>query len=459
MEEIKVIQIAPIYDVIPGPAGPRGEPGPAGQDGATGPQGAKGDAGTAGPQGEVGPAGAAGAQGPKGDTGSTGPQGVPGTPAASPLFVGEIYNKSTWTNLSDFAVNTVGATVSVGAILIPDAGVVDFTKSLQLATLSCVNHWKIQIVFQLTVPIIESTTGISVGIQSTNTNSLNSWANYFRMSSSDNAGRMQFFGQSEGRTWTAISNAATNLTFAQNDLIRLSMERSNQNVFLRVENLTNPVAPVEFATTAPFNDDPIAPNTGRFTIWGQGGACKITQITILNKELNKPNVLFLGDSKTFGYGASSLQNTYPGILGKRYSNIAVSGGFGDKTSDMLSRISEVIAIAPKQVVLSIGSNDKRFGISNATFQANYTSITNQLTSAGIQVIHLSPAYETTQDLTEQYNFVKTFTPFIDIFYMTQESGNLHSDGVHWSDTGNKWVANAVINSNLLQGLKTDQEYN
>ena len=132
-------------------------------------------------------------------------------------ILGAVYDKSSWTDLSDFAVNSLGATVVGDKISIPDAGVVDFSKSLQLAQFSCVNHWKMIIEFQLTVPPGATTTGISVGIQSTNANSKNSWANYFRMSTTDNTGRMQFFGQSNNGNWTTISNAASNLTFAQND--------------------------------------------------------------------------------------------------------------------------------------------------------------------------------------------------------------------------------------------------
>jgi lysophospholipase L1-like esterase len=373
-------------------------------------------------------------------------------------IAGKTYDQSNWASLSDFSVNTVGATVGAGKILIPDAGVTNFTKSLQLAAYSCVNHWKVEIEFQLTTAISGSTTGISIGTQSTNVDSLNSWAVYFS-SATTNTGRMEFFGQSNNGDWTTISAAGSNLTFVANDMVRLSMQRVNQLIIMRAENLTNPVAPVYFTATAPFNSNPIPPNTGHFTIWGQGGTFRINKFSVSNNELKNPNILLLGDSKTMGYGATDFYNTYPGILGRYYSNLAISAGFGDKTSDLLSHLDEIIKIAPRQVVLMIGSNDLRFGISDGTFQANYSVITSRLEQAGIQVIHLSPSFEVDLDLTGQYTYITSnYSTVIDIFYKSREAGMLYSDNIHWSNIMNRDVVQALRDSNLLIGAKTDQEY-
>jgi lysophospholipase L1-like esterase len=375
--------------------------------------------------------------------------------------VGKVYDKTNWTDLSDFVVNSLGATVSGGKILVPNAGVVDFSKSLQLKDFSCVNHWKIEIEFQLTQAIGAGTTGISVGIQSTNTDSLNSWANYFRMVTASNPGRMEFFSQSNGGSFASISNAGSALTFTQNDRVKLSLERSNQKVYLRAENLTNTAAtPVLYATTHPFAANPIPPNTGHFAIFGQGGTCTINRITVWNNELKNPNILFIGDSKTVGYGATNLITTWVGLLGSRYKNIAISAGFGDKLTDILNRLGEISSIAPVNAVISAGSNDKRFGRTDPQIFADYTTLTNFLTGIGTNVIHLSPGYESGQDLTTQYNFIKTLAgnKFVDVFYAIHEAGSLYGDGIHWSDQGNNLVATYLRDSNLLSGLVTETEY-
>jgi hypothetical protein len=377
--------------------------------------------------------------------------------------VGETYDEDTWTDLSDFIVNTAGATIVSNKINIPDGGVTDFTKSLQLAPYSCVNHWKIEIEFSLTVPISGSTTGISIGIQSTNANSACSIATYFSTSTT-NTGRMELFAQANSANpltgWTSRGSASSNLTFAEDDIIKFSMERLNNHLYMRAENLSQAVASVYYEEIMPLdNIFIIPPNTGHFAIFSQGGNFTINRWTVWNNEVQNPEIMFLGDSKTLGYGANSFYNTYPGIVGNRYNNISISAGFGDKTADLLNHIDEIIAINPNQVILSIGSNDLRFGVSNATFQANYTSIVNQLTTAGIEVIHLSPTYESVQDNSGQAIWISTtFAPYINIYRQTSLPGGLYTDGIHWSVITDREVANIVISSNLLKGIKTDQEY-
>lgn len=384
------------------------------------------------------------------------------TATTSKKKVGISYSKSNFTDLSDFAVNTVGATVSGGKLLIPNAVVTNFTKSLQLAPYSCINHWKIEMNCQLTVPISGTTTGISLGIQSTNVNSFCSWA-VFLSASTTNTGRIELFSQSNGNgtpsEWVSAAQSSTNLTFIQNDVIRLSIERVNQNIILRAENLTNPVAAVELLVTAPTNAAQIAPNTGQFVIWGQGGAYSISNLVIRNNEIKNPTTMFVGDSKTLGYGATNFASTYPAVLGKHYKNIAISAGFGDKTSDILNHIDEIITIAPETVVLAIGSNDKRFGITQAVTSANYRLITNKLISVGIRVIHISPFYESGLDLTEQYNDIKAnYSPFVDVFYTTREAGSAYTDNIHLTSIGYKAVASAILDTNLLIGISTDSEF-
>jgi hypothetical protein len=388
-----------------------------------------------------------------------------GNPSALQI-VGQTYNVSSWANLSDFSTNTLGATISANKISVPNAGVSDFTKSLQLSAYSCINKWKLEMEFQLTQTPAAGTTGISLGIQGQNANSLNSLAVYFRCVNDSNLGRMEFFSQSNGGNWInnpggTLISAQSNLSFVANDNIRLSMERVNQNIIMRAENRSNPaVAPVTFTYVLPYAANPIPPNTGRFAIWGQGGTFTINRITVTNKETKNPSVLLIGDSKTMGYGASNFYTTYPGILGRHVYNQAIAAGFGDKTADVLNRMPEILAIAPKTAVLSIGSNDARFGVSNGTFQANYASIVTQLTNAGVNVVHLSPSFETSLDLTAQYTYVTTTygASVVDVFYTSRESGNLYSDNIHWSDTMNRAAAEALVSSGLLKGLKSTQDY-
>lgn len=68
-------------------------------------------------------------------------------------------------------------------------------------------------------------------------------------------------------------------------------------------------------------------------------------------------VIALGDSLTFGYGAS--QNlSYPKILAQKTGWEVINAGVdGDTTANVLSRLEGIIAQKPKLVLLGIGGND------------------------------------------------------------------------------------------------------
>ncbi|MEG1963361.1 MAG: GDSL-type esterase/lipase family protein [Clostridia bacterium] len=74
-----------------------------------------------------------------------------------------------------------------------------------------------------------------------------------------------------------------------------------------------------------------------------------------NLQLKQADVVFVGDSITEGY---NLETYFPN---KNYVNRGISG---DKSGGVLNRInSNVIALAPKKIVLLIGTNDMHDNIS------------------------------------------------------------------------------------------------
>ena len=380
-----------------------------------------------------------------------------GTSTTSP----PIYNASEWEDLSAFSINTANATVEDGIIKLPDAAVSDFSKSLQLSDYSCINHWKAILVFKPTAAASAGNKGISVGAFSTNTNARCSWAAYFRHATDSNQGKIQFFYQSNNNTWATSTSTPTALTYATNDTIEMFIERINQSVILRLVNLTQITASVYYKIDVGITATPIAPNTAHFAIGSHGGTWDVLEFEVQNREIISPNIMFVGDSKTLGYGASTFYTTYPGLLGYQYDKTTVSAGFGDTTQDLLNHLPEILAIKPRQVILSIGSNDIRFGVNNEVFEANYIDITRQLEGAGIEVIHLSPTYEGANgvDTSGQYDFVKANYPkFIDSFRTIQLTGNLYTDTIHWSTTGDRDVVQDILDSGYLKGAKTSQEY-
>lgn len=361
-------------------------------------------------------------------------------------LVGNEYNKSSWANLTDFTTNTMSATVSSSKIQIPDANVSDFTKSLQLSNYTSVNHWKMIVVFKRTANPGGAGTGISIGIQSTNTNALCSNILYFA-----GAGTMQLFYQSNGSSYTTSGQTSTALTYANNDLVQLSIERDNQTIIMNAQNLTTP-SNVQRTLTRYLNliGDPIPANTGHWTIWAQGGTFEIQSIQCINKEVYNPALLIIGDSKVQGYGNTvGFSGTIGGWISKQCDTVSISSGFGDRTNEVINNLTQLTGMMPQAVLLAIGSNDIRFGSSVATFMTNYATIRNAFIAIGANIIDVSPMYESAIALATQYStFMSTYSSAVDVYDETRRYG-LYSDGIHLSDAASEANARKIIDRNVI----------
>jgi hypothetical protein len=110
-------------------------------------------------------------------------------------------------------------------------------------------------------------------------------------------------------------------------------------------------------------------------------------------------------------------------------------------------------LQPKNVLLNIGRNDLFYGIASGTWQANYASIVSQLQAAGINVIHLMPIPETTQDQTALTTFINSTYPTankIDVSGSWVNGTDLSSDNTYPNPAGDTLIANTVVaNSSMF----------
>lgn len=90
---------------------------------------------------------------------------------------------------------------------------------------------------------------------------------------------------------------------------------------------------------------------------------------------------------TYGQSATIENNRWASQI--KGNNIVMGGG-ADTTGLVLVRVSEIIKLNPKKVLLMIGGNDILYSLPSATWQQNLKDIRTALTTAGIEVIHLFP---------------------------------------------------------------------
>lgn len=357
---------------------------------------------------------------------------------------GDEYNKTSWSDLTDFVTNSMSATVSSSKIQIPDANVSDFSKALQLNKYVCCNNWKMIIIFKRTASPSGGGSGISIGIQSTNSDQYNSSIVYMAGS-----GTLQFFYQNGSSTYSTDGILSSALSYSNSHLIRLSIERENQKLTFTAENLNIASnAPIVLTKTLSLTGVPPA-NTGQWCIWAQGGTFEVEQIQCINKEILEPNTLFVGDSKIMGFGVSGdYGNTVTGILKKYYGGISVSAGFGDKSGDILNNLSNLVALRPKNVVLAFGSNDVRFS-EYASFLTNYATIRAAFVAIGANILDVSPMYESGGGLdTQKADFISAYPNCLYVYDDVRRYG-LYGDGIHLVDATHAMLALRIIDSNLL----------
>ncbi len=106
-------------------------------------------------------------------------------------------------------------------------------------------------------------------------------------------------------------------------------------------------------------------------------------------DYNNIDLLLIGDSKTEGYYGGTYPNTIGGLwkANNPTKKIQVEAASGNVTQDILNCMPEILLIKPTKSILFIGRNDVSNGVLNATWQANYISIVNQLQSIGCVVYH------------------------------------------------------------------------
>lgn len=358
--------------------------------------------------------------------------------------LGVIYQKNSWTStdLTNDFTQTGGITVSVVSNKLQVSGGANtWSQLLKIKGASYLEHVTMCVKVKLGT-LSSSSFGFGIGVQT-----LNGFV--------DGSGNARF-GIVSPATSSKVFLDATGAPFAStngavsgsaNDYILLTYTKNFPYATLSARNMTTGTASVDstFGTGG-------GGNTSNYTIYSFGGTFTIDSISITSPELVNASDLFIGDSKTEGTAATDLMGRYVSLLSPYSRSIVDAGAGGDRTTEILLRMPEIISMHPKRVYMAIGSNDLRSGTSEGTFEANYSSISSQLITAGSTVYYLLPFYETAEDQTTQLNFIKATFPanrIIDTWAPTIVGGRLAADGIHPNNIGHQAIADAIVQSGVL----------
>ena len=363
-----------------------------------------------------------------------------GTNVKQKLFT-TIYQKSLFTSLSDFTATGFTPTIVNNCIQIT-GGASDFNQYISLNNNTNADE---NVDFEVIVKAITPGYGFSIGKKSVNTSyglSIN-----FRLSSLD--GYILFEAGSIG----AIPSLTTKTlpTISANDIIRVRYIQKAGKLTGIVENLTTGsytflTISANFGTSKNFSPA----NSSNYAIWNHSGTYQIMSMNVKSSMPYAPDVVCIGDSKTFGYASTSQNLRWTSLL-NNLGNVVTYAGDGDKTADVLSSLNYIINFKPKYLILAIGRNDLAAGVSSATWQSNYQSIVNTLTAAGITVIHFFGMDETTQSQTALWIWINSTytTNKIDIRTLWVNGTMLSADNIHPNEFGHRFISSQIIASGLI----------
>ena len=359
-----------------------------------------------------------------------------------PTPYGYIYNKNSWTDVSDFTVEgnatavISGSNINIGTTV---AGSYDDIIRLDQPTGLGIYKQTIEIKV-INTPVADSY-GLGLGIRSRVAIPANAFQYVTRidMSSGGNKGKMQFdYGDPN---YAQVGSLGTAVSFSQNDILRITVEQDIDTIVAKVYNITTQEEQsIFYVYTLP--SSPFTSNAGDFAIHILGGTYEMQLYKVETKAFKNSSLMCIGDSKTNGYNGASFAESFPNQLNGLLNYITDSSGGNETTSEVLIKIPEIIELSPKKVLLNIGSNDKRYGITYAVWESNYDSIVSQLEAAGIDVYHLLQLNENVLTFTD-YNTHITST-YASTRIVDAGIISLYSDGVHPDYTGMDEIFMSIV---------------
>jgi hypothetical protein len=192
-------------------------------------------------------------------------------------------------------------------------------------------------------------------------------------------------------------------------------------------------------------------NTGRFAIAQHGGTTRIHNITITSDALRNVPFGVMGNSHAYGGKATSLANSMfrLALVGQDYF---INAGWADRIVDMETRMKEVIAMNPIQLMIECGSNDVKAGTWASTGIPALDSSISQSQGAGIITRLMSAPARNDVDVSAVETYMNTLgLSVVQGYSSTKQAagtgllGPLNSgDGVHLNDAGH------AVESPLIQ---------
>lgn len=259
---------------------------------------------------------------------------------------------------------------------------------------------------------------------------------------------------------SVVAVSSSSLSVVQGHIIKMSFQKQYDTITITATDTTSPntvslkwVYPPDSTYNQNFKYLPTT--AGSYAVYIRGGKYDVSGFTVSSMLPQNAPLATFGDSKAQGVGGShSHDSTYIWLLDSLYTPALNLGSSGDLTQDLIQRVQEVLNIHPQQVILEVGSNDLRTGVSLSTLKINYKIITDTLTHSGIRVYHLCLPEKPVSGSTDMtaFNFwLKSTYPttYIPNIYDDMNACSNCNTGIHPNGVGHALIYQDIVASRLL----------
>lgn len=379
-------------------------------------------------------------------------------PAEAPI--GLIYNKNNWYNLTDFLINTGGGATTTLAL---NSGFVDYSVSSidwdNYTTIlpirpTILPNWTITLDFKMITAPGAGTVGFGLGTHKAIGGNGDVLC-YINTTNSGSSGGISINRGDGGATWATGTSSTVN----QNDIIRLTVTFVDSVITFTAANLTTggAVGNISYTNTLASTTSPLSLISNWALIGHSSTACtwQIQSLAISSQTKRNANLVVAGDSKTQGAYATYFATRYGTRLNSSFPSSMIYASGNATIADYNNLLQEEITyLNGVQYLLSIGSNDKRFGATLAQMQDRYTKLVKLLQGGGAHVVHIVlPEDSTTSGvgLSDFKQWVATTyaNDYIDVWTPLStnnilKSGYNSGDGIHPNEAANKSIDSIIV---------------
>jgi hypothetical protein len=374
---------------------------------------------------------------------------------------GTIYEKNTWTTLSEFTPQGTSNVALSGGYVNITAATEDYTPVVRVLRSRPTGLVKWKMTFQYRVTAWSASTNwFGPILKSLVTHSGANFGYMAFTGVSSSGGGNSFILDEDG---TILVNGGAGPTKSLNDLMEATFERNDTTLTYTIRNVTTSSATQTVNYTFPQNHSVILPNVGT---WGfmynatSAGNIRLEYLKIESDETMNPNVLCVGDSKTAIGFADNYAGRWPAQLNASFPTVTYSAGSAEYVTDALLKISEITQSNPEKVILGfIGENDIRDGVPFATVTTNMRRLYNAYADGNTDVYWICLPEDSTAGgvgLSNLKEWVKTTFPnnYIETWDSLSTNNVLDGiydsgDGVHLNQAGMDKIVQTILASNKL----------